>query len=44
MKNSPNSILRCKRKSFAERNLWFGIMLDIVLLVCAIALFTLLLI
>ena len=43
MKNSSNNILRCKEKSFAQRNLWFGVMLDITLLLCAIALITLLL-
>jgi hypothetical protein len=43
MKNSSNSILRCKEESFVQRHLWFGVMLDIVLVLCAIALITLLL-
>lgn len=36
MKNLSNSVIRCNGKSFAVRNLWMGVILDVTLALCAL--------
>jgi hypothetical protein len=42
MKNLSNSVIRCNGRCFAVRNLWLGIMPDVTLALCALALITVL--